>query len=306
MPRIDKLRAIAEHLNNNPVDLPTEDWGPLNLSSSYIAKELEDRVRPHGKLFRRKKLAYESGLVLYIYSYPSYRLFELIRSDSLLKECRGLIMSPVGVRNRPFPVIPTIDWSEALNRVEKETASVKINGTMITGLVTKNGIVLIGKGGKERVETKAYAERMKTLVQDADILGLTPIFEVTDKDHPLVLREESGCYLVGLRSIRTGRMACIADLVNLSVHYNLLHPPIIDRNDMERLDRHIEGVVFNDGETIVRSKTDAFRKLQKITSILRYNRRGDLSDLIHEVDHESLQYNLTTKELDDLTGRQLL
>jgi len=306
MSHIDELRAIAESLNNNPKDDPTNDWGPINLSSNYLTNRIEESVRPHGKLFRRKKLSFESGLILYIYSYPSYRLFELIRSDPILKECRGLIMSPLGVRSRPFPVIPTIDWEDALIRAKTEDATIKINGMMVTGLVTKEGIVCIGKGGKIIDLPPDYQTKMEMLIRDADILGLTPVFELTDFANPLVLRVPSGCYLVGLRSIRTGRMARTADLIKLAKYYSLDPLTIICPEEMTIQANQIEGVVFNDGETIVRAKTPFFRKLQKITSILRYGRKGDLGELIAEVDRAVLKYNLTTREIDDLKRRQLL
>ena len=101
-------------------------------------------------------------------------------------------------------------------------------------------------------------------------------------------------------------MALSADLIELSSDYGFKSTPLVTREEMVELENKIEGVVFNDGDTIVRAKTDAFRKLQRITSILRYDRRGDISELIHEVDRESLLYNLTTRELDDLKRRQLL
>jgi hypothetical protein len=68
-------------------------------------------------------------------------------------------MSPLGVRSRPFPVIPTIDWSEALIKAETQLGTIKINGTMLTGLSTKDGVVIIGKGGRERAVGDIYKEK---------------------------------------------------------------------------------------------------------------------------------------------------
>ena len=298
------LREIAEKLNHTPTDIADGDWGSMSISSSLLMNNIEPMVYKYRKLFRRKKLHYEDGLYLYIYSFPSFRLYELIRKECILRECRGIIMSPLGVRNRPFPVIPTIEWKDALELIEY--ATIKINGLMFTGLPVRNKIYLLNKGGKAiRIEDKYY-NRVKRLIRDADILGLTPIFEYTDENKPFVIREKSGCYLVGLRSIRTGKMALSSDLIEIANIYELDKVTEVTKTDLLNIGRTIEGIVVNDGENISRAKTADFKKLQKITSILRYNRRGDLNDIVPDVDTGLLVENLTNRELEILKRRKLL
>jgi len=298
------LRDIAETLNHTPTDDYHGDWGSMSISSNLLMNNIDPLVHKYKKLFRRKKLHYDKGLYLYIYAFPSYRLYELIRKECILRECRGIIMSPLGVRTRPFPVIPTIEWKEALKNIDN--ATIKINGIMFTGLPVRNKIYLLNKGGKAIKISDKYYGRVKRLVRDSDILGLTPIFEHTDEDKPLVIREQSGCYLVGLRSIRTGKMALSIDLINIAREYKLDELTMVTKTDLLNIDRLIEGVVINDGENIFRAKTNDFKKLQKITSILRYGRKGNLEDLIPDVDVELIVYNLTNRELGILKRRKML
>jgi hypothetical protein len=216
-------------------------------------------------------------------------------------------MSPLGVRSRPFPVIPTVPWEDIQHYDESAfDITVKINGIMFTGLPIRDKIYIINKGGKAIRIHDQYYGRVKKLVLDADVLGLTPIFELTDKTQPLVIKEETGCYLVGLRSIRTGRMSRASDLIELAEEYGLDSVRTLTKTELLNIEDTIEGVVFNDGENIARAKTPAFRSLQKITSILRYNRKGDISELLPMVDEKLLMANLTERELATLERRQLL
>jgi hypothetical protein len=302
---METLRALAEQLNATPKDSIDDDWGTMGVSSNYIMTHLKHRVGQHKKLFRQKKLSYESGLVLYIYSYPSYHMYELIRKESLLRECRGIILSPLGVRTRPFPVIPTVNWSDIKHYDDSQfDITIKVNGIMFTGLQVRDKIYCINKGGKAIRIHDNYYGRVKRLVRDADVLGLTPIFELTDQDKPLVIRENTGCTLVGIRSIRTGRMARAFDTIDVADMYSLDKLVKIYMTDLLNLDKTIEGIVFNDGENIARAKTPEFKKLQKITSILRYGRKGDLKELVEQVGIELLKENLTTSELEIVTRRQ--
>jgi len=301
------LKSLAAKLNSSPTDDMGDNWGCVGVSSQYIATNLDHRVSKFKKLFRRKKLSYDSGLLLYIYSYPSYYMYELIKKEPLLRECRGIIMSPLGVRIRPFPVIPTVPWEEIEHYdTDKFDMTIKINGIMFTGLLVKDKIYCINKGGKAIRIHDQYYGRVKRLIHDAEVVGLTPIFEMTDKDKPLVIREQTACYLIGLRSIRTGRMARSEDLIPLAEQYGLDKIRPITKTELLNNTETIEGVVFNDGKNIARAKTPEFRSIQKITSLLRYGRKGDLESLVPGVDRDLLIDNLTNRELETLRRRQLI
>lgn len=288
------IRSLAEKLNSTPQDILTEDWDTNIISSSFILDNLDAVVSKYGKLFRRKKLPYENGLVLYIYAHPSYRLFELIKEEPLLRECRGIIMSPIGIRNRPFPVIPTISWDLAVEKLKTTRAYIKINGKMITGMVIDGNPICIDKSGNLLTDS-SYEDRMAALIFDLDIHGLTPIFELTNSEKPMVLREATNCYLVGIRSRRTGRLASGTDLIYLSIMYNLGSVDQVSFDDLDKVEKK-EGLIFNDEFQLIRSKTPLFHKLQKITSIIRFNNGGNLADEINTIDRQILLDNLTNDE----------
>ncbi len=298
------LKDLSLRLNSTPEDNLVEGWGSNCISSQFLMDNLQKTVKKQGRLFRKKKLSFDPSLTLYIYAYPSYKLFELAKDEPMLRECRGLILSPLGVRSRPFPLIPTIKWKDAIKKIDHMDTTIKINGTMVTGLVLKERVVCITKVGKEIELPATFDTNVKELIYDTDILGLTPVFELTNEDKPLVLRERTNCYLIGLRSCRTGRMSSSTDLIKVAEAYGL--GPITSISSGDQISSNMEGIVLCDGEIIMRAKTASFNALQRVTSILRYDRKGDLGEFISKVDKDLLYENLTTSELEELKRRRLL
>lgn len=295
--RIRLLETISRRLNSSPVDAAPTPWGSQQLTSQYIADNLDRAVSKHGRLFRRKRIG--DHITLYIYAYPSYQLFEAMKSDPLLRECRGIILSPLGVRVRPFPVIPTVPWDDIHKLIDEDNTTLKINGKMVTGLVDGDRVTCIGKGGDRFNVHPKYVHHVETLLKDANGFGLTALFEITDKHNPLVLREDDGCYLVGLRSNLSGRMATATDLVKVAGEYELDKVTIVTTSDLPGI-AFKEGVVVNDGLSMKRAKTPFFKSIQQITSILRFNRKGNLADLLRQVKWEHLEPHLSDKEKDKI------
>jgi len=227
-----------------------------------------------------------------------------MKNEPLLRECRGIVLSPSGVRSRPFPFIPTIDFSELWEYLSLDNSTIKINGRMVTGLLTRSGIQYIGKGGALVDIQAGYEKSMSDLIKDSATVDLTPVFEITDYDHPIVMREPTGTYLVGLRSIRSGRMARPAELILLANEYGLKPVTIFTPNMLGNIDlTAIEGVVVNNGNSLVRTKTPFFRELQKITSIIRFGREGEIDS--RYLDKAEVKKHLTSSELEKLNSREV-
>ena len=294
MSRYDDLSNIAQKLNQTPKDVITNNWGNC-LSSSFIHQTIDNNILNHKKFFRKKHLPFCRGN-LYIYSFPSYRVFEIIKNNPILQECRGLITTQLGVRCRPLPVMETRSWTHFLDHINNPSIdiTIKIDGQMVLFIHTLNGYKPINKAGKIIKLPKKLFIQVKNLISDAEILGLTPVFEYTDIDKPNVLRSKTGITLVGLRSILTGKIAHSSELIYIAKQYGIGHVlQVTSINDLP--DSIIEGVVVNDKNNIWRAKTPEFIELRKLVTSFRYHNSDEVTqpELISEKD---IKFHLPKKE----------
>lgn len=270
----DTLALMAHKLSQRPKDQTSSEWGRYELSSSYIHREVDAAVSRHRKLFRRKKLPFCRGH-LYIYRHPSTRVFDLIKNEPILQECRGLITSLLGVMCRPLPVMETKRWEDATAALDDgATATVKIDGRMVMFIQTPDGLRSVDKAGRVVRLPRRCVRQVQQLVHDAEVLGLTPVFEFTDKQRPVVIRTPTALSLVGIRSILTGRIMEVSDLLTVANQYGVdTVTPVTSTADLTKLGL-IEGLVFASSDTVWRAKTPEFRELRGAVNSIRYRHDG--------------------------------
>lgn len=280
----------------------SEAWAPPVLPALTLGQELPRAVaqKRYKGMFRTRRLPFDTSFVLYIYRFPTYNIFNVIRSNAVLRECRGTVLSHGNVISRPFPVMPTLDWGIMLaNTADDVDITIKINGTMVVPVVdTRGRIHCVDKIGNNVSLPRDTYHAIRRLAKRADLHNMTPIFEYVDPSKPLVLKEKPGCYLVGMRSLLTGRLASSDDLIKCANHFGLdCLTPVAVTEIVDKID--IEGVVIHDGINILRSKRPEFKLLQQITSKLRFNRRTNKTtrDLMDELDTEYIKRHLTEREL---------
>ncbi len=300
---MDLLKNIGQALNNQ---VPY-NTGCCNLSASQVFSSL-DRAVTDNKGFARVSIS--PDLNLYIYRSPAAEVYDLSVQTPVLSEARGIVLSSAGVRARPLPMFlsgshddpPPISEDQLL-QVEH---SVKIDGTMFFGLVLSDGNPqFLSKSGSILDLKHSGAE---CLVRDCYVFGLTPVFElVLNHSTSGVLVERPGVYLVGLRSISSGRLLPYHYLVKLAAKYDLHSVPILSSElDISSFlySSNVEGIVSlytntEGSQFLQKRKSRLYYQLSPITSFVRYG--AQLSRFLECISSESFDINvvslhLTTRE----------
>jgi len=254
------LTNVAAELNT-PIVVQTNG---INCPPETLLKEIP-------LLNNVRKYVLSSDLACYVVEKPSHKLFRSAYSDYILREAFGIVLRSETIAVRPLPMFCDIPREHIFHETR-----IDIEGKNVCGLEEDGEIRFLTRNGKI---IDGAPDGAKSLISTCAPLGLTAQFTVVDPyELHGVISEIPGWYLVGIRSITTGRILPLRHLVQIAGDFGL--QPIIlfqqDRTSFINNSHHkglIDFFVNKAGEQfLTRELTIYYRQILPIINFLRYGR----------------------------------
>lgn len=172
-----------------------------------------------------KQKRYDNGLSVFKYTREVFYK-ALWNEDPLLLEARGMVLDDDG-NKVIWPFTKVFNHHENGTELDLDTVVVaprKVNGFMAS-VRYWNGELIISTTGTLDSEfvvlARKHIEKLNTVEMDEE---LTYLFEICDPSDPHIVEEADGAWLIGARSMNTGKMMT-EKWLDQEAHYIKAHRP---------------------------------------------------------------------------------
>lgn len=248
----------------------------MNLSEAF-------KLQATSPMFFHKQ---KGSLVIFSYHYIDPSVFA---SHPETRELRGIVFSKETgqIVARPFPKF--FNLGESSCSVDAESvvsANEKLDGSLVTAFVHEGNVVLASKGSFEssivEIAQKLLSENYVSLIKRLYSQGHTTIFELLDKDNPIVISyPNSKLVLVGARDNENGEFFLPQQIRLLGKYFGVPYAELlfedIKISDLAPKIKGLEGkegvVAYASSHEIAKIKSDWYFKLHKFNTIALTEKR---------------------------------